>query len=112
RQCDTALSSHLVGYTYTIAHESSKILLHRLGSLEQAGSGASWRGGTSYYPGADVYAHRTAVPAVAWRSPGCCWARHSPSPGSPMGPVLGDNRCPGLHLHSGRRFRRGLVVTL
>src|SRR5438093_13120534 len=34
----------ICGYTYTIAHESSKILLHRLGSLEQAGSGASWRG--------------------------------------------------------------------
>jgi hypothetical protein len=35
RQCDTASPSHLRGYTCTIAHESSKIWLYRLGSLEQ-----------------------------------------------------------------------------
>jgi hypothetical protein len=50
RECDTASPSHLHSYTCTITSESPKILLCRLGNLEQAGSGTSWHGGTPHYP--------------------------------------------------------------
>jgi hypothetical protein len=69
RQCDTASSSHLCGYTCTIAHESSKIWLYRLGSLEQE---LARRGmGNSLLSIRRRVRAQNSRSAVTWRSPGC-----------------------------------------
>ena len=60
--------------TYVATHAPSHTNRPRYGCIDWAAWSRSWRvvaWGTPYYPYADVYAHRTAVPAVAWRSPGC-----------------------------------------
>ena len=111
RQCDTASPSHLRGYTCTIAHESSKIWLYRLGSLEQE---QARRGVGELLTIPTQTCTRIEQPFLLWLGgvqvvDGRVVLRHQ---GLHMGPVLGDNRCPGWHLHKERRLRGGFVVTL
>ena len=112
RQCDTASPSHLVA-THAPSHTSHPRYCYT--------DWAAWSRQDLAHRGVGelltIHAQtctRTEQPFLLWLGgaqvvAGRVILRHQ---GLHMGPVLGDNRCPGLHLHSGRRFQRGLVVTL